>query len=347
MNQVANSDEGAGQKIAVAPPTKDMRGLIISAADGGVTLINMEDAKDFAKMMSIAGVAVPAHLRGNPGACLAIIIQSLEWRMSPYSVANKSYSVNDRMAYEAQLIAAVILQRAPIKGRFKHRYQGVGDKRTLTIWAELRDYPGEMVEITSPPIGIISPKNSPLWKTNPDLQLYYHTERNLCRMHFPDVLLGVYAEDEIDRSLRAGGARDVTPKRSLSAQLDALAEDEEIDKMIDAAAEDRLRAEAEFAQQQPDHDPDTGEVIDAKQIDAAIAPAKESPAEAAGSQVEVGGDEDTEEETLLASARAAAENGIKKFRFWKGKLTDNQLAMLAPHAAGLDKFAATFDNQGG
>jgi hypothetical protein len=145
--------------------------------------------------MSISQVAVPKHLRDNPGACLAIVIQASEWQMSPFAVANKSYSVNDRMAYEAQLVSAVILRRAPIKSRFKYDYDGEGDKRRCTVTVITTD--GETVSHTSPPFGLITPKNSPLWKSDPDQQLGYHTARSMCRRHFPDVLLGVYTMDEL------------------------------------------------------------------------------------------------------------------------------------------------------
>ena len=155
----------------------------------------------FAKMMAISSVAVPKHLRGNPGACLAVVIQAIEWRLSPYAVANKSYSVNDRLAFESQLIQAVILQRAPIKGRLKVHYRGEGAARVCHVSAELKD--GELVDYTSPPFGDITPKNSPLWKSDPDQQHYYYSARALCRRHFPDVLLGIYARDELEDSPRS------------------------------------------------------------------------------------------------------------------------------------------------
>lgn len=155
----------------------------------------MTDIMEFAKLMSISGVAVPKHLRDNPGACLAVVIQASEWQMSPYAVANKSYSVNDRLAYESQLVSAVILRRAPIKTRFQYAYAGDGDKRVCTVTVTTTD--GEVVTHSSPMFGLITPKNSPLWKSDPDQQLGYHTARALCRRHFPDVLLGVYTMDEM------------------------------------------------------------------------------------------------------------------------------------------------------
>lgn len=164
-------------------------------AGGAMNFQNMTDMMEFAKLMSLSQVAVPKHLRENPGACLAVVIQASEWQMSPFAVANKSYSVNDRLAYESQLVSAVILRRAPIKSRFSYAFSGEGDSRRCTVSVTTTD--DEVVSHTSPPFGLITPKNSPLWKSDPDQQLGFHTARSMCRRHFPDVLLGVYTMDEL------------------------------------------------------------------------------------------------------------------------------------------------------
>lgn len=163
---------------------------------GMMAFRNIEQIMEFGKIMSIASVAIPKHLRDNPGACLAVAIQASEWEMSPFSVANKTYVVNDRLAYEAQLVNAVILKRAPIIGRFSVSYQGEGDNRQCTVSARLKD--GDQVEYTSPKFGKIPVKNSPLWKSDPDQQLFYYSSRAMCRRHFPDVILGIYTPDEMD-----------------------------------------------------------------------------------------------------------------------------------------------------
>ena len=173
---------------------------------GSLAFQSASDMMEFAKMMAISGQAIPKHLRDNPGGCLAITIQAREWAMSPFAVANKSYCVNDRISYEAQLVSAVILRRAPIQGRFTIEYTGEGDKRVCKV--SVKTIEGETVEYQTPEIGKITTKNSPLWKSDPDQQLAYFAQRSLCRRHFPDVLLGVYTQDEID----AAPMRDVTPK---------------------------------------------------------------------------------------------------------------------------------------
>lgn len=214
------------QRIADRLDTSILGGLSVSDRAGGLAFRDVTQVMEVAKLMAISGVAVPKHLRGNPGACLAVVIQALEWRLSPYAVANKSYSVNDRLAYESQLIQAVILQRAPIDGRFRAEYSGAGQRLKLRIVAKLKGSDQE-VDYESPEIGEIKPQNSPLWKSDPPQQLYYYSARALCRRHFPDVLLGVYARDEIDNDDDERGperARDVTPPKKLADKLDMLAD---------------------------------------------------------------------------------------------------------------------------
>ncbi len=211
------------KKIAERIDPQAMGGLAVSAQAGGVIFANADEVMNFAKMMAVSAAGVRKHLRGNPGACLAIVTQAVEWGMSAYAVANKSYFVNDQIAFESQLVQAVILKRAPIKGRIKFEFTGEGEKRVCRAWARLADDPDEIAEYVSPPFGRITPKNSPLWKSDPDQQHAYYSGRALCRRHFPDVLLGVYTDDELPPAHQgADRARDVTPK-GLGAKLDALA----------------------------------------------------------------------------------------------------------------------------
>lgn len=176
---------------------------------GGIAFQNMTEVMEFAKLMSLSGNAVPKHLQGNPGMCLAVCVQAMEWRFSPFAVANKSYEVQSRLSFESQLVHAVIEQRAPIVGRMRHRFEGEADERVCIVWATLRET-NEVLEYKSPPFGKIQPKNSPLWKTKPDLQQYYNTSRDFCRAYFPDVLLGVYSKDELNDHIGPDNAKDVS-----------------------------------------------------------------------------------------------------------------------------------------
>jgi len=183
--------------IVKSPINSSIAGETALSESGAIAFKNVQEMMEFSKLLACAKVAIPAHLRDNPGACLAVTIQASEWRMSPYAVANKTYVVNDRLSYESQLVNAVILRRAPIQGRFGITYTGEGPTRKCKVTATLSEN-GQEVEYESPQFKDITIKNSPLWKNDPDQQLFYFSSRAMCRRHFPDVLLGIYTMDELD-----------------------------------------------------------------------------------------------------------------------------------------------------
>ncbi|MGH1591753.1 recombinase RecT [Methylobacterium phyllosphaerae] len=132
-----------------------------------------------------------------------------------------------------------------IKGRIKFEFAGTGAARICRAWARLAEDPEEVVEYVSPPFASITPKNNPLWKSDPDQQHAYYAGRALCRRHFPDVLLGVYADDELEAASRGDeAARDVTPAKGLAARLDALAGKPAPQEVEEAEVADDLEAQA-------------------------------------------------------------------------------------------------------
>lgn len=262
----------------------------ISQDIGGIRFETMMQVMEFAKMLSLSGAAIPKHLRNEPGACLGIVVQALEWRFSPYFVANKSYFVNDRLAYEAQLLHAVVLTRAPIKNNEAHvEYSGEAQKRRARIWVELTS--GGIKEYETPEVGTIPVKNSPLWKGDVDQQLFYYGSRGLARRHFPHVLGGVYSKDELEGSEDNTGpdkAKDVTPKPSIGERLkgnkgrgfDAKHIEKQTAQTIlnpagathsadgDGAAGEETRAAVNAASPAEAHDAETGEVAEFGAADA-------------------------------------------------------------------------------
>jgi len=180
---------------------KSLAGSILLKTDGGLLVKDIGQAMEVAKLMSISGTAVPLHIRNNPGTCLAVAIQAWEWSMNPFAVANKSYVVNDRLAYESALYNAVATRRAPITGRLRIAYSGEGESRRCTVSATLaQEEGGGEVDYQSPLFKTINPKNSPLWKNDPDQQLFYFSVRAFVRRHFPDVMMGVFTVDELQDS---------------------------------------------------------------------------------------------------------------------------------------------------
>jgi hypothetical protein len=172
----------------------------------------MGQVMEFAKLMSVSGSAVPGYLRGNPGGCLAICSRALRWQMDPFAVAEKSYQVvnkgEERIAFEAQLVHAVITARAPLRTRLRHEILGEGNERRCKVSGLFRgeDKPHEYTSPTLKEMLDARPKRrdgggyggSPLWETVPEVQLAYSTVRQWCRLFASEVLLGVYTPDELE-----------------------------------------------------------------------------------------------------------------------------------------------------
>jgi hypothetical protein len=203
--------------------------IVINAELGGVSLETMGQVMEFAKLMAVSGSAVPKYLRHNAGGCLAICSRALRWHMDPFAVAEKSYQVNnkgeERIAFEAQLVHAVITANAPLKHRLRYEIIGADDERRCKVWGTFKGE-SEPHTYTSETLGKIKanrPKRresegyggSPLWDTNPEVQLAYSTVRQWARLFSSETLLGVYTPDEIEDD----GPVDVTPITSLANRL--------------------------------------------------------------------------------------------------------------------------------
>lgn len=204
MNQLVPTDQLSTREI----------GVVAGAGGASIAPQNLGEVVRFAEVMCRADIALPKHLRGNAGACMAVALQALEWKMSPFAVASKSYSVNGQITYEAQLIMAVINTRSGIEGRLKFRFEGEGPERICIAYGKLD---GEELEVRSPKFKDITPKNSPLWKSDPDQQHCYYTARAWGRRHTPEVILGIYDREEVEQFRSSENARDITP--SLSDRL--------------------------------------------------------------------------------------------------------------------------------
>jgi hypothetical protein len=227
------NDEAATGQVMATQERQDVverRGEIMASNEiGGIQVQNLVQMVEVAKLMSRSGPAVPSYLRDNPGACLAIVIQATEWRLSAFAVANKSYAVENkgeiRVAYESQLIHAIVESRAPIKGRLKVEYEGEGDNRICIVSGHFK-HEVEPSVWRSETLGRRRPglnqygniKGSPLWMTKPDLQQFYDTSRDWARVYCPDILMGIYSTDELEDSTPIGAdrAKDVTPGPSNS-----------------------------------------------------------------------------------------------------------------------------------
>lgn len=156
---------------------------------------NVASMMKLAATMVSSKVTIPDHLK-NPGDCLAIVMQAMQWGMNPFAVAQKTHLVSGKLGYEAQLVNAVVSSSGAITGRFHYEYRGTGEAMECRVAAVLRGESeltwGEWLMLSS-----VTTRNSPLWKTNPKQQMGYLQLKNWARLYSPASIMGVYTVDEL------------------------------------------------------------------------------------------------------------------------------------------------------
>lgn len=242
--QVSTTD--AGLTKFDAPILKGIESTAMVSANGAAFVpTTMAEAMEIGKMMSLSNF-VPKHMRGQAGDCLAVVLQSMRWGMDPFAVANKTYFVQDRMAYEAQLVNAVLNARAPLDGRLHVEWDGEGNLLTCKVTGKIKGDPNPHTIWQE--IATITTKNSPLWKSSPRQQLAYYTTRMWARLHCPEVLLGVYTEDEmreVGDVQRDGSVVLPPPRPTRTPPPSAIAEEARHEGYeMDRAYRDTMREEA-------------------------------------------------------------------------------------------------------
>lgn len=176
------------------------------------------DTGDFEHMQRIAGAMamaplVPNALKGQSlmeaqANCLMVVNQARNWRMDPFAVAQCCFVTKGKLGYEGKLVAAVIKSRVGVdlhywftgkKGSDDYRVFVSDEPFTPEVIAELE--PGKAYlgrRIIDGSVGEWKTSNDN-WKQQPDMQLRYRGGRVWCRAYEPAILLGVYADDELEQ----------------------------------------------------------------------------------------------------------------------------------------------------
>lgn len=217
----------------------------VSTASLVLDVNHMGSMMEFARVMSSGVATVPKHLQKNTGDCLAVVMQAVQWGMSPFVVAQKTHLVNGVLGYEAQLVAAVVNSSGALNGRLKANFIGPWDE------FKKRNFPKEMesqvgvsvyatmkgdAEATVLPafyLSSITIRNSPLWKNAPDQQMTYLAQKRWTRMFCPEALLGVYTTDELQEKDITPQYERSTPRMSPADRIKAAAAHEAV-QVIDA-----------------------------------------------------------------------------------------------------------------
>lgn len=180
-----------------------------------------------AEMMASAKVAIPKQFVGSVGDCAAIVMKSMQLGIDPYTLAQKTHFINGVIAYEAQLVSAIVESSGAIKGGFKVEYIGDWSKVRGGNWSKDVEA-GLGVRVSAKRIdddvpvshelylSEVAVRNSPLWKTKPSQQIVYLAQKQWSRIYTPSALLGIYSVDEIDNDIAP--PKDITPVNNVYAK---------------------------------------------------------------------------------------------------------------------------------
>lgn len=185
-----------GQSTALVESSAALReraGQVVITSHG-LAPRSMAELMDFGQLMAKAGPMVGKAFRESPGSCIAVTMQAMRWNMDPFAVSQKAYVTGETVAYEAQLINAVVLSNAPLARRPIYTFTGEGNRRRCKVSIWLRGEP-EALEYETPEVTPTG--NSPLWKKDLDQQLCYYAIRAWARRHMPELIMGVYTPDEL------------------------------------------------------------------------------------------------------------------------------------------------------
>lgn len=210
----------------------------------------IEAVSKIADVMAGGSATVPKHLQGNRSDCFAIGLQSMQWGLNPFAVAQKTHiTQSGALGYEAQLIAAVIIAKAPVTGR--PEYEFIGDwSNVLGKIEEKRSekggkyYTASYTKADEEGLGCICrmtiigerapreltvmlsqcyPRFSTQWATDPQQQITYAAIRKWSRRYTPDVILGVYTpEEQEERGPRDMGRADEVPQAASESRSSAV-----------------------------------------------------------------------------------------------------------------------------
>ena len=236
----------AQTQISTVPMDTSPTGLILNRD-------SMQSMTELAGIMAGGKTTLPKHFHGNTADCMAVIMQSMQWGMNPFQVAQKTFIVNGgQLSYEAQLVNAVITTRAPTIDRIHYEWFGDWDKiignfreieskkqtddhglpkkYRVPNW-NINDEKGLGVRVWATFVGEDTPRelttlmtqartrNSTLWADDPKQQIAYLALKKWARLYCPDVILGVYTREELDDGYTLPET-DVTPRSTSEKPAD-------------------------------------------------------------------------------------------------------------------------------
>jgi hypothetical protein len=181
-----------------------------------------EHAQRVAKVFASSNL-VPPHLKGQVADCLIAYQIARRLNEEPLTVFQNIYVVSGRPGWKTEYVIARANRAGVFRGRITWQTDGEDDEMAVTANATLAET-GEAISATCD----MKMARAENWTKNakytsmPEHMLRWRSAAMLIRLYAPEVMLGMPVLEELETMPSA--MRDVSPNRSLSDKLDALAD---------------------------------------------------------------------------------------------------------------------------
>jgi hypothetical protein len=156
-----------------------------------------------ARMLASAGDMVPQQFQGQAASVFVVLELAARADMSPLMMLQNMYMVHGRPGMEAKLMIALAnrsgLFSTPLDyDMFDDPEGGRGCVAYATRQSDGKVLRGTPVTMAMAQAEGWSTKSGSKWKTMPELMLRYRAAAFFCRLHCPEVLMGLRSTEEID-----------------------------------------------------------------------------------------------------------------------------------------------------
>ncbi len=170
----------------------------------------LDDLMKFAQFMATGKSFVPDHFKGSPGDCLGVTLLAMKLSIDPFTVAQHSYPVRGRIAFEARFIAAILQSSRVLDGYFHEEYLGDWSKLRLIDGRTADEERGLGIRLSGILRGEVAPRRvevwlegvktrrSPLWANDPKQQIWYLAVSRWANKYAPSAILGIPQEPTMD-----------------------------------------------------------------------------------------------------------------------------------------------------
>ncbi|WP_352403036.1 recombinase RecT [Pyramidobacter sp.] len=199
-----------------------------------------EDAQRIANLLCQSSI-VPMNFQGrsNFGNCVIALEMSRRLGMSVLAVMQGMYVVKGRPAWSAQFITSAI-NCSKLFTRLQFETEGEGNSLRCRAWAFERatgkKLLGTWITMEMAQKEGWSTKDGSKWRTMPDQMIRYRAAAFFGRLYCPDILMGLYAPDEVETFNSTPPAVVPISPQSVTAnlsgtigQLNALVDDREVE----------------------------------------------------------------------------------------------------------------------